>query len=83
MIGGDAPSVYLNKIQKHAQVNLSDDAMNALLSSHRIPIGAIRSDDFDVFYAARKSSLLALMESVMGKAAVGSPYAEPEDDDEQ
>lgn len=71
MIGGDAPSVYLKKIQQHAQVKIDDAAMDALLISHRIPVSAIRSDDFEAFYASRKAALLGVIESVMGKATLG------------
>lgn len=82
MIGGDAPSAYLARLQQHPQVNIDADAMNALLTSHRIPTSAIRADDFDAFYAERKAALLGLIESAMGKPLLGSGYAEPEDEDE-
>lgn len=82
MIGGDAPSVYLKKIQQHAQVKIDDAAMDALLTSHKIPVSAIRSDDFEGFYAARKAALLGLIESVMGKTALSGGPTEPDTDDE-
>ncbi|MEG1565048.1 MAG: DUF262 domain-containing protein, partial [Bacteroides sp.] len=34
MIGGVAPSSYLAKLQKHEQVKIDDDAMDAILRSH-------------------------------------------------
>lgn len=68
MIGGVAPSVYLGKLQSHKQVQLPDDAMDALLVSHCIDAEALRSDDFDRFYAARKAALLDLIKNAMGKA---------------
>src|SRR5690606_30633658 len=43
MIGGAAPSLYLQKLQKHQQVQLDDEAMNEILSSHLIAAGAMRS----------------------------------------
>jgi hypothetical protein len=67
MIGGDAPSVYLKKIQQHAQVKIDDIAMNALLGSHGIPVAAIRSNDFDAFYTQRKQALIRLIETAIGK----------------
>lgn len=70
MIGGSAPSVYLEKLQAHKQVQLDATAMNALLGSHRIPADYLRTDDFAGFYQARKDALLALIESVMGKPAL-------------
>jgi len=68
MIGGVAPSVYLVKLQSHKQVQLADDAMNALLTSHCIDAKALRGDDFDGFYEARKAALLDLIKNAMGKA---------------
>lgn len=82
MIGGDAPSSYLKKIQNHQQVQLDEQAMNNLLESHRIPVNAIRSDDFEAFYVARKAALLRLIESVMGKSLVGGVYHDEEEDEE-
>lgn len=82
MIGGQAPSIYLQKIQQHQQVQLDDAAMNKLLESHRIPVAAIRSDNFDAFYAARKTALLALIETVMGKAVLGGGVVDEEEEDE-
>jgi hypothetical protein len=82
MIGGDAPSVYLKKIQQHAQVKIDDAAMDALLASHRIPVSAIRSDDFEAFYTARKAALLGLIESVMGKRTLGVGTEASDDDGE-
>lgn len=72
MIGGSAPSVYLRKLQEHKQVQLRDEAMDALLASHRIDAKALRADDFSAFYQARKAALLALIEAAMGKASIGS-----------
>ncbi len=71
MIGGAAPSSYLRRLQENKQVQLADDAMNALLTSHRIDPSALRLDDFQAFYQARKLALLALIEKAMGKAAAG------------
>lgn len=48
--------------------------MNALLASHRIPVNAIRVDDFDAFYVERKAALLRLIESAMGKSPLGIGY---------
>jgi hypothetical protein len=69
MIGGWAPSVYLGKLQSHAQVQLDDAAMDALLVSHCVPVGPLRADDFQAFYAQRQQELVQLIEKVMGKGA--------------
>lgn len=67
MIGGDAPSAYLARLQEHQQVQLSDEAMNALLEGHRIPAETLRADDFEAFYQQRKRRLLEIIEKAMGK----------------
>lgn len=67
MIGGIAPSLYLEKIQRHKQVQLNDTGMNALLESHLIDPAAMRSDNFVAFYKIRKTKLLFLIERAMGK----------------
>lgn len=67
MIGGDAPSQYLARLQDHKQVQLDGEAMNAILEGHRIPTDALRADDFDAFYQQRKRLLLAIIEKAMGK----------------
>ena len=50
----------------------------ALLASHRIPVQALRSDDFESFYSERQQALLELIEGVMGKkvAPTHAPSAE-------
>ena len=68
MIGGRAPSEYLAAIQSHKQVKLSDDGMNAILESHYIDTKALRADDFDAFFEARKEALLNLVEQTTGKS---------------
>uniref|UniRef100_UPI00262C882B GmrSD restriction endonuclease domain-containing protein n=1 Tax=uncultured Halomonas sp. TaxID=173971 RepID=UPI00262C882B len=67
MIGGDAPSAYLARLQEHQQVQLDDESMNALLEGHRIPAETLRADDFGAFYQQRKRRLLAIIEKAMGK----------------
>ncbi|MBE2170057.1 MULTISPECIES: DUF262 domain-containing protein [unclassified Cobetia] len=70
MIGGRAPSEYLARLQDHKQVQLGDEAMDAILEGHRIPTQALRSDDFDAFYQERKQNLLEIIEKAMGKKAL-------------
>ena len=69
MIGGHAPSIYLAKLQAHTQVQLTDAQMNAIVGSHLVDTTALRADDFDSFYKARKAALVKLVERAMGKAA--------------
>lgn len=68
MIGGSAPSVYLAALQSHSQVQLDDDAMDALLRSHHMPVSALRQDNFEEFYEQRQKELLSLIERAMGKS---------------
>jgi hypothetical protein len=66
-IGGDAPSVYIPRIQNEKQVGLTDDAMNDLLVSHALEPTLLRNDDFEHFIEDRRRRLVALIESAMGK----------------
>jgi hypothetical protein len=68
-ISGDAPSIYLPRIQKSKQVPSTD--LDVFLLSHVIPVAELRSDDFDGFIRRRASSLLGLIEAATGKAVSG------------
>ena len=72
MIGGNAPSSYLSKLQTHAQVQLGDEQMNSILGTHYVDPATLRSDDFSAFYAARKAALVQVVERAMGKVAAAS-----------
>lgn len=65
MIGGRAPSEYLNKIQRSAGIN--EERMNEILASHIIDFYALRKDDFDAFLLAREHEILKRIEKSMGK----------------
>lgn len=81
MIGGKAPSSYLKSVQDHAQVQMGDDAMNAILESHFITPQSLREDDFEQFFTQRQQSLLAIVVQAMGKQA--EMVATLPDDDEE
>ena len=68
-IGGDAPSAYLARIQKDKEVAQND--LDAFLTSHAIPVQALRADDFDAFIRQRAAALLKLIEQATGKAVAG------------
>lgn len=68
-ISGDAPSVYLSRIQKNKQV--SSENLDQFLVSHVIPIAELRGDDFDSFIRLRASALLGLIEGATGKIMSG------------
>lgn len=69
MIGGNAPSSYLSKLQTHAQVQMGDDQMDSILSTHFVDPATLRNDDFSAFYSARKGALVKVVERAMGKTA--------------
>ena len=68
-ISGDAPSVYLGRIQKSKQV--PSDSLDEFLTSHVIPVAALRGDDFNAFIRLRAGALLDLIEAATGKAVSG------------
>jgi hypothetical protein len=65
MIGGNAPSAYLPKVEKGA--GISNARMDEILSSHVITPALLRADNFDGFFAAREKALLDRIEKAMGK----------------
>lgn len=69
-IGGDAPSVYLQKIQNEKQVGLSDEQMDDLLASHSLSPSLLRKDDFEMFIQDRRQQLIDLIAKAMGKDVV-------------
>lgn len=68
-ISGDAPSIYLGRIQKAKQV--PPNSLDEFLVSHVIPVPALRGDDFDGFIRLRAAALLGLIEQATGKAVSG------------
>lgn len=78
-IGGDAPSVYLKKIEEKTGVG-SDD-LDEILRTHLIDPVALRADNFDAFYQSRMEALSELIGNAMGKAVVADAGTdEPESD---
>src|SRR5262249_49065164 len=67
-IGGEAPSVYLTRIeQKHG---LPSSDLDAILRSHLIEPAHLRADDFEAFFQARMDTLVSLVAGAMGKPVV-------------
>lgn len=69
-IGGDAPSIYLQKIQNEKQVGLSDEQMDDLLASHSLSPSLLREDNFEMFIQDRRKQLIGLIAKAMGKDVV-------------
>jgi hypothetical protein len=81
IIGGHAPSVYLEKIE--AKYNLSHSELDAILESHLIEPRFLREDDFEGFYAARTGALSQLVGAALEKPVVsGELLSEPLREDE-
>ena len=67
-IGGDAPSVYLRRIEERDGV--SSASLDSILRSHLIDPEHLRKDDFEGFFDARLKALSGLIADAMGKAVV-------------
>lgn len=78
IISARPPSVYLRAIQDDA--GISPERMDELLSTHAIPAGHLRADDFHGFVRDRSERLLALIEQAMGKS-IPRDQARPEGED--
>ncbi len=65
IVGGDAPSRYLERLKKHAGVG--DDEFEEILRSHAVDTEYMRRDDFNGFYADRRERILRRIEDAMGK----------------
>ena len=63
---GDAPSKYLERIQKHAQVD--DESFRNILQTHVLTPGYLYMDDFEGFFTDRKELILQRIERAMNKA---------------
>jgi hypothetical protein len=68
IIGSNAPSVYLSKLQTSAAI--TEERMNEIVRSHVIEAAALRSNNFDAFFQARQKALLCRIEEAMGKSLI-------------
>jgi hypothetical protein len=66
IIGGVAPVKYLVTIEKQAMI--SQSALDDLLRTHLVDPDAMRSTDFDAYFARRRDALVRLVEKALGKA---------------
>jgi len=65
IIGNNVPSVYLEKIQRNAEID--DQRMDQILESHVIDPTILRQDDFYRFFEDRKQAIIERIENAMGK----------------
>ncbi len=68
MIGGNAPSVYLQRIEKNE--GIPAERLDQILRSHVIDPAPLRNDDFWVFYDRRYKEILDRIEAAMGKQVI-------------
>ena len=66
IVGGQAPSKYLDRLQKHAGV--SDEEFHEILKSHILTPRFLYTDNFMGFFNDRKEKLLQRIENAMNKS---------------
>ncbi len=69
ILGGNAPSHYLTKIESSHGVDAV--RLDEILGTHLIDSTLLRADKFDLFIRARARQLLDMVERATGKAVVG------------
>lgn len=82
IIGGDAPSVYLRKLEQ-GDVNtppIDREKLDVHLRSHLIDPDLLRADDFEGFMADRQKRLLALIEQATGNKIYSGDVSEEGED---
>lgn len=79
IIGGDAPSAYLNKLDRSDAESSTVD-LDARLRTHLIDVVALRADDYDAFVANRQAQLVFLIEEATGKKVVPQDGAVDDED---
>jgi len=65
IVGGDAPSKYLVRLQKYAGV--SDTEFQEILKSHVLSPQFLYTNDFEGFFDDRKERILQIIEKAMNK----------------
>lgn len=64
-LSGNAPSVYIKSLESVVRIPPSE--LDHIIATHQIDVAALRADDFDAFFSARRESLSQLIEVAMGK----------------
>jgi hypothetical protein len=65
IIGGNAPSVYLKKLEKNGHV--TETVLDNFVETHHIDATDLHSDRFDDYFLKRAKALLKLIDESMGK----------------
>jgi hypothetical protein len=82
---GAAPSKYLLDFEKRGQIDIP--TMDHIMATHLIPSVALRGDNFEAFFEARRQALMNLIGEAMGKAPAAAadlsePTGEPVEDED-
>lgn len=86
-IGGNAPSVYLQRIEQNE--GISPHGLDAIIRSHDVDPALLRSDDFESCFRSRFERLVKQIEEAMSKPAnrapdlTDNPFIDPETDPER
>lgn len=83
MIGGKAPSEYIQQLQTHKSVELDEDEMDKLLRTHCLDTDLLRQDDYGGFVEARRAALVGRIAQVMGKPVVDTGEAVADDEEDE
>lgn len=76
IIGGSAPSVYLQKLTGEASNESSfGESLNGRLRSHLIDPDVVRIDDFTTFMSMRQRALVEIIETATGKRVISEEDA--------
>jgi hypothetical protein len=70
IIGGAPPAKYLAALERRG--GIAPETLDRILATHLISTEALRVDDFETFFEARRKALIELIRTAMGKAAVAS-----------
>jgi hypothetical protein len=65
-IGGEAPSVYITKIMKKADID--EHELRSRIESHLIDYNSFICDDFNTYFIARAKAIMKVIEDAMGKS---------------
>lgn len=82
MIGGKAPSEYLQQLQSAKALMVEASEMDELLRTHCLDPVSLRADDYSTFVERRRELMLSKIERAMGKAATRNEAVIEEDVDE-
>jgi len=75
-IGGDAPSVYLKRIED--KDGLTPEQLDRILRTHLIDPAPLRADDFEAFWTSRQNALADLIGTAMRRDVIRNSPAEPD-----